>query len=134
MEQMKKAFKGLFNKKKKEQPQPTATTETPSSAHPKPSETTPAAPVPASGPEPVKTEITPAASSSAHAQPESVPAPAPASVPPQGGANKDEVAALAEVKKATQSKPTSLSDSDLCLVEDEGGGSSRWRYKALNHD
>jgi hypothetical protein len=100
MDQMKKAFKSLFKKKtKKEEPTLTATSDTPAVAQSKPSETSPAAPAPAMAPEP-KTDILPATH-----------APAPA----QGEANKDEIAALAEVKQATQSRSTSCSTSHLQL-------------------
>jgi hypothetical protein len=118
MDQMKKAFKGLFRgkKSKKEEPKPTATSEAPAAtpAQTKPTETTPAAPAPATAPEPAKTETTPAATSEAPAAP--VPAPAepaavPASDPAQSKVTKDEAAALTEVKKATSSRLSSPSHS-----------------------
>jgi hypothetical protein len=108
MDQVKKAFKGLFKKKskKEEHPNPTATTDTPSStapvSEPAKTETAPA-PVPATAPEPAKTDVAPASSAPEPAQP------APAATPAHGEVNKDEVAALAEVKEATHSKSTSLS-------------------------
>jgi hypothetical protein len=114
MDQMKKAFKGLFSKKKakkEEHPEPTPTMDKPSSAapvtEPATTETAPA-PAPATAPEPVKPDVTPASSAPEPAAPQPVPAsaPAPAPAPAHDGANKDEVAALAEVKEATQSKST----------------------------
>lgn len=117
MDQMKKAFKGLFSKKKakKEEPKPTAATETPSNA-------TPAS-------EPAKTETAPAPA------PATAPAPAepvPAAAPAQGEANKDEVAALAEVKRATQSRSTSHYSSTLQVLPDHGFDGSRWRHRVVS--
>ncbi|KAF1828962.1 hypothetical protein BDW02DRAFT_574417 [Decorospora gaudefroyi] len=109
MDQMKKAFKGLFKSKKskKAEPKPTASSETAAPAKPTESQTAPAAPAPAPAPEPVQAEVTPAMASVAPAQPASGSAPA----PPQDKANKDEAAALAEVKRATQGRLTSRSHS-----------------------
>jgi hypothetical protein len=99
MDQMKKAFKGLFKKKskKEEQPNATPTADKPSSP----------APAPATAPEPVKPSVAPASSAPEPAAPAPASEPASAPAPAHDGANKDEVAALAEVKKATQSKSTS---------------------------
>jgi hypothetical protein len=109
---MKKAFKGLFSKKKakkEEQHDATPTADKPSSAapvtEPATTETAPA-PAPATAPEPVKPDVAPTSSAPEAAAPQPVPAPAPAPAPAHDGANKDEVAALAEVKRATQSKST----------------------------
>jgi hypothetical protein len=138
MDQMKKAFKGLFKKKpKKEEPTPTTNTDTPSGAapaHPPASETTPPAPAPATAPEPAKTEATPGTTSSAPA-PAPVPAqPVPASAPAQDGANKDEVAALAEVKRATQSRSTSHSTPHPQLHSTSDSDGSRWRHRIDSSD
>jgi hypothetical protein len=94
MDQMKKAFKGLFSKKKakkEEHPDATPTADKPSSA----------APV-------TEPDVAPTSSAPESAAPQPAPASAPASAPAPAhdGANKDEVAAHAEVKKATQSKST----------------------------
>lgn len=135
MDQMKKAFKGLFKgkKSKKEEPKPTATSEASTTpAQTKPSETTPAAPAPVPVLEPAKTETTPAAPASASAP---VPAPAepaavPASDPAQGEAKKDEAAALAEVKQATSSRLSSPSHSSpLPYRGDDAWHGSRRRQK-----
>jgi len=137
MDQMKKAFKGLFRgkKSKKEEPKPTATGEAAAAtpAQTKPTETTPAAPAPATAPEPAKTETTPAATSAEPAAP--VPAPAepaaaPASDPAQSEVKKDEAAALTEVKKATSSRFTSRSHSSpLPYRGNEACDGSRRRQK-----
>lgn len=117
MDQLKKAFKGLFGKKKakKEGAAPTATTEQPSASTTKPTETTPAAPAPATAPEPVKSEQTPASTGTAPAPapaPAAAPVAAPAAAPAKEEAKKDEV--LAEVKPATQSKSTPLHLLQAC--------------------
>lgn len=125
MDQVKKAFKGLFSKKKakKEEPAPTATTEQPSASHAKPTETTPAAPAPATAPEPASSESAPASTGTA-------PPAQPAAVPAQGENNKDEAAALAEVKQATQSRSTPLLPSDArAHGDDDCWDGSRRRQK-----
>ncbi|KAF2633990.1 hypothetical protein BU25DRAFT_405823 [Macroventuria anomochaeta] len=123
MEQMKKAFKGLFSKKKtkKEELAPTATTEQPSASTAKPTETTPAAPAPATAPEPVKSETAPASTGTAPAQSEP---------------NKDEAAALAEVKQATQSRSTSFFAPEIGEHGDDDywNGSRRRQKVALDSD
>ena len=125
MDQMKKAFKGLFRKKpKKEEPKPTTTTEPASPAQTNPTETTPAAPAPATAPAPVKTETTPVATGSAPVEPAQ-----PAAVPAQGETNKDEVAALAEIKKATQSRLTSHTSKSQQYDTTECWSGSRRRQK-----
>lgn len=115
MDQLKKAFKGLFGKKKakKEGAAPTATTEQPSASTTKPTETTPAAPAPATAPEPVKSEQTPASTGTALSPaPAAAPVAAPAAAPAKEEAKKDEV--LAELKPATQSKSTPLHPLQAC--------------------
>jgi hypothetical protein len=133
MDQMKKAFKGLFRgkKSKKEEPKPTATSEASTTpAQTKPSETTPAAPAPATAPEPAKTETAPAATSGASAPAPAEPAAVPASDPAQGEAKKDEAAALTEVKKATSSRLSSRSHSSpLPYHGDNAWHGSRRRQK-----
>ena len=134
MDQMKKAFKGLFSKKKakKEEPAPTATTEQPSASTTKPTETTPAAPAPATAPEPVQSENAPASTGTA---PAAAPAAEPAAAPAQGEPKKDEAAALAEVKQATQSRSTSLFPSETHEHGDDCWDGSRRRQKiALDSD
>jgi hypothetical protein len=138
LDQVKKAFKGLFNKKKakKEEPAPTATTEQPSASHAKPTETTPAAPVPASAPEPAQGEAAPASTGTAPAaQPAAQPA-APAAIPAQSEPTKDEAAALAEVKQATQSRSPSLHPSETREHGDNDcwDGSRRRQKVALDSD
>jgi hypothetical protein len=132
MDQMKKAFKGLFRgkKSKKQEPQPTATSEAATTpAQTKPTETTPAAPAPATAPEPAKTETTPAVTSGAPAAP-AQPAAAPASDAAQGEVKKDEAAALTEVKNATSSRLSSRSDfSPLSYSSDDACHGSRRRQK-----
>jgi hypothetical protein len=130
MDQMKKAFKGLFKKKsKKEESKPTATTDTPASAAHGPEATkTETAPAP----EPAKTEPTPAKTATAT---ESTPAqPAPASAPGQGEANKDEVAALAEIKKATQSRSSFSPTPQGYFRNPSASDGSRWRHRAAADD
>lgn len=147
VDQLKKAFKGLFNKKKakKEEPAPTATTEQPSASTSKPSETTPAAPAPATAPEPVTSENAPASTGTAPAAaPAPAPAPAPvaapvaepAAAPAQSESKTDEAAALAEVKQATQSRSTSLYHSDSREHGDDDcwDGSRRRQKVALDSD
>jgi len=122
MDQVKKAFKGLFKSKKNNKteakPTPVAAAE-PSAAQATPSQTTPAAPVPATAPvpTPAKTETLPAAP--AHVQDEP---------------KKDEAAALVVVKEATQSRSTHRSTSVLShsSPDDEGGG--RWRHRVTRED
>jgi len=108
MDQVKKAFRGLFKKKpKKTEAAPTATSEVASPAQAAPSTTTPAAPAPATVPEPDKVESTQAKADAAP-----VPAaepPKPAVLPVAGEPKKDEAAALTEVRKATESRSTSHS-------------------------
>jgi hypothetical protein len=114
MDQLKKAFKGMFGKKKakKDEATPTATTEQPSSSTTKPTETTPAAPAPATAPEPAKSETAPASTGTAPAPaPAAAPVPAPvAAAPAQEEPKKDEAAPVAEVREATSSmyNPPSL--------------------------
>lgn len=131
MDQVKKAFKSLFNKKKakKEESAPTATTEQPTASTTKPTETTPAAPAPATAPEPVKSEATPATSGTA-------PAAQPAAAPAQEEPRNDEAAALAEVKQATQSRSTSLFLSETREHGDDDcwDGSRRRQKVALDSD
>ena len=139
MDQMKKAFKSLFSKKKakKEEPAPTATTEQPSASTTKPTETTPAAPAPAIAPEPVKSEAVPATSGTAPAaQPAAAPAAASAAAPAQIEPKKDEAAALAEVKQATHSRSTSLIPSRTREHGDDDcwDGSRRRQKVALDSD
>jgi hypothetical protein len=126
---MKKAFKGLFKgKKSKEEPKPTASSETATPTHAKPTESAPAAPAPATLPDPVKTETTPATTNTAPAEP--------AAAPVQGEANKDEAAALSEVRKATQSRSTSRSNSNPQQYrEGEAWNGARRRQKvALDNE
>jgi hypothetical protein len=130
MDQMKRAFKGLFKgkKSKKEEPQPAASAETATPTHAKPTESTPAAPTPATLPEPVKTETTPATANTASAEP--------VAAPVQGEASKDEAAALSEVRKATQSRSTSRSNSSPQQYrESEAWNGARRRQKvALDNE
>ena len=125
MDQVKKAFKGLFNKKK---PTPTAATEEPTASHAQPTETTPAAPAPATAPELVQSEGAPSTGTA--------PAAAPAAAPAQGESNQGEAAALAEVKQATQSRSTSLLPSETREHGDEDcyDGSRRRQKVALDSD
>jgi hypothetical protein len=128
MEQVKKAFKGMFrSKSKKATPTPTATGETPAAPHAKPSETNPAAPAPATAPEPA-TAPTPVTASSAPPQP--------APVSAQNESTKDETAALSEVSKPSQSRfpsrTTPFPQSHTASGDDDGNG-SRWRLRAT-HD
>jgi hypothetical protein len=151
MDQMKRAFKGLFKKKPKtEEPTPTATTAAPSAsapAHPPASETTPPAPLPATAPESAKTEATPGTSSSApppapepaHAPVQQAAAPAPvqqaaAPAPAKDEANKDETTALAEVKRATHSRSTSHSTPPFPFHSSHDSDGSRWRHRLGTHD
>lgn len=124
MAQLKKGFKSLFSKKpKKEEPTPTASSEVSSPAATKPSETTPAAPAPATAPEPATTSSEPA-------QPAQ-----PAAVQSPGEPKKDEAAALTEVKKATQSRSTSRSTSNVQLPqEDDYWNGARRRQKIAMDD
>jgi hypothetical protein len=135
MDQMKKAFKGLFGKKKakKEEPTPTVSTEQPSASHAKPTETTPAAPAPATAPEPVQSEAAPVSTGIAPAAP---PAAQPAPAPVQDESTKDEAAALAEVKQATQSTSHSLLSHEVREHGEDGcWDGSRCRQKvALDSD
>lgn len=139
MDQMKKAFKGLFSKKKakKEEPAPTATAAEPTPSHAKPTETTPAAPAPATAPEPAKSEAAPLSTGTAPAaEPAAAPAAAPVAAPAPVESNKDEVAALAEVKQATQSRSTFLHP---CETREHGDddcwdGSRRRQKVALDSD
>jgi hypothetical protein len=114
LDQVKKALRGLFSKKKtkKNQPAPTATTETPSSsqakpAETKPTETTPAAPAPATAPEAAKPEAAKPETSTGTAPPAAaVAAPVAAAVAPAQGASEptqDTTAPVAEVREATRS-------------------------------
>lgn len=143
VDQLKKAFKGLFGKKnaKKDEPVPTATVEQPSASTTKPTETTPAAPAPATAPEPVTSETAPASTGTA---PAAAPAPAPvaapvaepAAAPAESEPTKDEAAALAEVKPATQSRSTSLHNCEIARFANmatmaagmvpDGGRRLRW--------
>ncbi|KAJ4371897.1 hypothetical protein N0V86_008451 [Didymella sp. IMI 355093] len=141
VDQLKKAFKGLFGKKKtkKEETAPTATTEQPTASTSKPTETTPAAPAPATVPEPAKSEPAPASTGTAPAaapaaQPAAAPAVAPA--PVDSEPNKDEAAALAEVKQATQSRSTSLYPNEAREYDDDdlGDGSRRRQKVSLDND
>lgn len=139
LDQMKKAFKGLFGKKKaKKEESPSATaTEQPSTSNAKPTETTPAAPVPAAAPEPAKSEGTTAPAGSAPAaQPDSAPVAVPSVAPAQDESKKDEAAALAEVKQATQSRSTSLLPLETREHGDDGcwDGSRRRQKVALDSD
>lgn len=135
VDQLKKAFKGLFGKKKakKEETAPTATTEQPTASTSKPTETTPAAPAPATAPEPAKSEPAPASTGTA---PAAAPAASPAAAPVDSEPKKDEAAALAEVKQATQSRSTSLHPSETREYGDDdyGDGSRRRQKVALNND
>lgn len=139
VDQLKKAFKGLFGKKKakKEDTAPTTTTEQPTASTSKPTETTPAAPAPATAPEPAKsssgsplTGTEPAAAPAA--QSAVVPAAAPAAAPVDSEPEKVEAAALAEVKQATQSRSTSLHPFETREYGDgDCGDGSRRRQKVV---
>lgn len=105
LDKAKTVFKNLFGRKKKTKDQaakPTATADA-SASTTKPTETTPAKPAPAAVPaaaaaaEPAKADAAPATDSAP-------PAPAPAPAPAPKDDMKLEQAALAEVKKATQSR------------------------------
>lgn len=149
VDQLKKAFKGLFGKKKakKEETAPTATAEQPTASTSKPTETTPAAPAPATAPEPSKSETGPASTGAVPAdQPAAQPADAPAAAPAAADVDsepkkdvdsepkKDEAAALAEVKQATQSRSISLYPTQTGEYDDEdlGDGSRRRQKVALD--
>jgi hypothetical protein len=130
VDQLKKAFKGLFGKKKakKEETAPTATTEQPTASTSKPTETTPAAPAPATAPEPAKSEAVPASTGT-------TPVAQPAAAPVDSEPKKDETAVLAEVKQATQSRLTSLYPTHTGEYDDYLGDGSRRRQKvALDND
>lgn len=139
VDQLKKAFKGLFGKKKakKEETAPTATTEQPTASTSKPTETTPAAPAPATAPEPAKSEPAPASTGTAPAAaPAAQPDAAPAAAPVDSEPKKDEAAALAEVKQTTQSRSTSLHPSEAREYGDDDyrDGSRRRQKVALDND
>lgn len=141
VDQLKKAFKGLFGKKKakKEETAPTATTEQPTASTSKPTETTPAAPAPATAPEPAKNEPAPASTGTAPAavpaaQPAAAPSAAPAAAPLDTEPKKDQAAALAEVKQATQSRSTSLFPAQTREYDDLGDNSKRRPEVALDSD
>ena len=136
---MKKAFKGLFSSKKKDKThkhehEATPTTaESSTAAHAKPTETTPSAPAPATAPAPAKTETTPPVVADAPSP--AAPAPAHGEVAPE--AKKEEVAALTELKKATESRSISIytgsaTSSAVSPVDSSDG--SRWRMKASMDD
>ncbi|KAJ4377946.1 hypothetical protein N0V83_000776 [Neocucurbitaria cava] len=134
LDQLKKGIKGIFSKKKpKKEETPTTTSEPSSSATTKPSETTPAAsapaPAPATAPEPAKAPTTaPETTSSTPAQPAAAPAPA--------EPRSNEAAALAEIKKATQSRYTSPSAPVVQPKQDDDElwNGSRRRQKFAEDD
>ncbi|KAF2242208.1 hypothetical protein BU26DRAFT_524400 [Trematosphaeria pertusa] len=126
---MKTVLKNIFKSKKKQPAKkddatPTAPADA-SSSTPKPTETTPAQPAPATAPEPAKTETTPATGSAPAA-----PAPAPAPAPAQGEDTKPEQAALAEVKKATESRYNSNYIPERNSRSPNYWDGSRWRQRA----
>jgi hypothetical protein len=132
MDQVKKAFKGLFKSKKNKKTEATATPVTaaePSAAHATPSQTTPAAPVPATAPAP-----TPAEKETLPVAPSNAPAEPAALAHVQDESKRDEAAALTVVKEATQSRSTHRPTSDLSRSRpgDEGGG--RWRHRVTRED